>query len=212
MSDTKSFWTTLPGILSGIAAVIGAIVSLLLVLMQLNIIDPLPNGSSTESSKEPTPTPPKLSTNPLPEKVEGLEGQVFDLTTTINEKEEELTKIPLPAGLLPELEDHKKEFEKSILEFNQMLEAKRQKLDELRGSEYPDPDVRARIQQLEGEAIPDLKVGKRYVEEELNKVAEEIQKARRKQELEETLYEHREKRQVLQNQLDYLTMPKEPKP
>lgn len=212
MGDTKSFWATLPGVLSGIAAVIGAIVSLLLVLMQLNILDPLPNGSLPDNNQEAQPTPPKFSTNPLPEKVDSLERQLFDLTTTINEKEEALSMIPLPVGLLPELEYRKKEVEKSIVELNEMLEAKRQELDELRGSEYTDPDVRARMQQLEGETIPDLEVGKRHVEEELRQVAENIQKARSKQEVEETLYELRERRQDVQNQLDLLTMPKELKP
>jgi len=211
MSDTKSFWTTLPGVLSGIAGVIGAIVSLLLVLMQLKIIEPSTNGPPTENESKQTPAPPTFSPDPLTGQAEDLENQIRELTFKINELEKEWTSSPMPAGLLHELEYHKKEYENKIVEFDQMLVAKRQEINELRRHENTDPDVRARIQRLEDEAIPDLEVGKRYVENELKKMIEEIPKARKKKELKETLYELREKKQVLQNQLDRLTRPKEPK-
>ncbi len=40
MAKTKSFWVTLPGILTGIAGVITAIGGLLLILYQINVIGP----------------------------------------------------------------------------------------------------------------------------------------------------------------------------
>ena len=48
MTDTKSFWATLPGILTGIAGVITAIGGLLLILHQVNLFGPEQNGNWNE--------------------------------------------------------------------------------------------------------------------------------------------------------------------
>jgi hypothetical protein len=50
MSDKKSFWNTLPGLLTGVAGVITAIGGFLVVLHQIGIIEPKPNGMSNETS------------------------------------------------------------------------------------------------------------------------------------------------------------------
>ena len=212
MSDTKSFWTTLPGILSGIAAVIGAIVSLLLVLMQLNIINPASNGPPPENKTEHPSPPSTLSTDPLPGQAEDLKNRIYDLTFKIDELNDELTRIAPPAGLLQELEHHKINFENRIAELNQILTAARREINELRGHDDTEPNARSRIHSLEEETIPDHETEKRYVENELNTVAEEILKAKKKKELVETLYELEEQKQYLQDQLNRLTMPKDLKP
>jgi hypothetical protein len=48
VTDTKSFWATLPGILTGIAGVITAIGGLLLILHQVNLFGPERNGNWNE--------------------------------------------------------------------------------------------------------------------------------------------------------------------
>ena len=48
MTDTKSFWATLPGILTGIASVITAIGGLVVILHQTNLFGPEQNGNWNE--------------------------------------------------------------------------------------------------------------------------------------------------------------------
>ncbi|MCI0563537.1 MAG: hypothetical protein MN733_34105 [Nitrososphaera sp.] len=55
MDDNKSFWTTLPGILTGLAAVITAIGGIIAILYQAGVIGPKQN------------TPAKLFNAPIPE-------------------------------------------------------------------------------------------------------------------------------------------------
>ena len=71
MSDKKSFWTTVPGILTGTAGIITALGGFLLVLSQLDLIGPDPEPrleQETERRQEPEPVPrPKPEPEPWPE-------------------------------------------------------------------------------------------------------------------------------------------------
>ena len=62
MSEKKSFWTTLPGILTGVAGIITATGGLLVVFYQIGVIGPEP-----EPSPEPRPEP-GLTSEPEPRK------------------------------------------------------------------------------------------------------------------------------------------------
>ncbi|WP_319547970.1 hypothetical protein [Desulfogranum marinum] len=205
MNDTQSFWTSLPGILSGIAAVIGAIVSLLLVLIQLNIL-PVNNKPPLTSDQKELSSLPTVPPPPSPDQVDKLESRIHEISVTINELEEKFATIPLPTGLIEELEHHREEIEKNIGELEQMLAAARQERDELRGQERTAPDISAHIHKLETETIPDLETHKRHMENELNSVAEEIPKAKERKEAEETLHQLQGEKQILQDQLDGLRM------
>lgn len=70
MSEKKSFWTTLPGILTGIAGIITALGGLLVILFQIGVIGQKVNSTKSESKERVTQTPagqakaPKVSEQP----------------------------------------------------------------------------------------------------------------------------------------------------
>ena len=61
MNEKKSFWTTFPGILTGIAGIITAIGGLLVILYQIGVIGPKPDRLNVEKGPEP---PPKTEKEP----------------------------------------------------------------------------------------------------------------------------------------------------
>lgn len=52
MSEKKSFWTTLPGILTGLAMLISAISGLLFTLHAIGVFEPVKNGERTDPVEE----------------------------------------------------------------------------------------------------------------------------------------------------------------
>jgi hypothetical protein len=67
MNDQKSFWATLPGILTGIAAVIGAIVGLLTILNQIGIFATKPPAVSQSPSPPSRDQPKQAAEKPTPQ-------------------------------------------------------------------------------------------------------------------------------------------------
>jgi hypothetical protein len=67
MSETKSFWTTLPGILTGIAGIITAIGGLLVVLYQIEVIGPNRISGEIESERQSSEKPVRSEPEPMPE-------------------------------------------------------------------------------------------------------------------------------------------------
>lgn len=61
MSEQKSFWTTLPGVLTGLAMVISAISGLLFTLYTIGVFEPTKNGESTHSVEKVKTTTDKLT-------------------------------------------------------------------------------------------------------------------------------------------------------
>ena len=51
MPDKNSFWSTIPGVLKGIAAVITAIGGLIAILYQFNVLPIRPNGNNINSQE-----------------------------------------------------------------------------------------------------------------------------------------------------------------
>jgi hypothetical protein len=64
--STGGFWTTLPGVLTGIAGVIGAITALILGLKEAGIIGQTPSPSPTPSVNVNTPTSSLVPSTALP--------------------------------------------------------------------------------------------------------------------------------------------------
>jgi hypothetical protein len=68
MNDTKSFWATLPGILTGIAGILTAIGGLLVILYQIGVIGPdkTPDVRKPEIPKADKALKPETGTKPAP--------------------------------------------------------------------------------------------------------------------------------------------------
>jgi len=68
MSDTKSFWATLPGILTGIAGILSAIGGLLVILYQIGVIGPdkTPDVRKPEVPKAEKAVKPETGPKPVP--------------------------------------------------------------------------------------------------------------------------------------------------
>jgi hypothetical protein len=74
MNDTKSFWATLPGILTGIAGILTAIGGLLVILYQIGVIGPdrnqdvkkpeIQKAVKPETEPKPAPAPVRLEIRP----------------------------------------------------------------------------------------------------------------------------------------------------
>ena len=67
MSETKSFWTTLPGILTGIAGIITAIGGLLVVLYQIQVIGPNRISGEIEPERQSLEETVRSEPEPMPE-------------------------------------------------------------------------------------------------------------------------------------------------
>jgi len=70
-NSKRSWWQTLPGILTAIAAIITAITGLILAFKQAGLFEPRPN----EAGKEPIINAPKPTQAPLPKKTEKSVGE-----------------------------------------------------------------------------------------------------------------------------------------
>ncbi|MDY0282791.1 MAG: hypothetical protein RBR35_19845, partial [Salinivirgaceae bacterium] len=158
MNETKSFWTTLPGILTGIASVITAIGGLLVILYQIEVIGSSTSSYVIESEKKGLE---KIErTEPEPNQniklIKDLKNQIAEIDIKIKISEEELARSPHQRGSLHELQDIRREREKRLEEVENLQRALRTEVEQLRLHATGDPDARRRIEQIEGETIPDL--------------------------------------------------------
>lgn len=207
MNETKSFWTTLPGILTGIASVITAIGGLLVILYQIEVIGSSTSSYVIESEKKGLE---KIErTEPEPNQniklIKDLKNQIAEIDIKIKISEEELARSPHQRGSLHELQDIRREREKRLEEVENLQRALRTEVEQLRLHATGDPDARRRIEQIEGETIPDLKAERTAVQTQLQELYDMIRKAEKRDELRGRINELNEKKQSLQEDINRLT-------
>lgn len=207
MSETKSFWTTLPGILTGIAGVITAIGGLLVILHQIEVIGPN-TSPDVMGSKKIGPEwigRTELEPNQNIKIIKELKNQIAEIDIKIKISEEELARSPHQRGSLHELQDIRREREKRIEEVENLQRELRTEVEQLRLNATGDPDARRRIEQIEGETIPDLKAERTAVQTQLQELYDMIRKAEKRDELRGRINELNEKKQSLQEDINRLT-------
>jgi hypothetical protein len=125
---------------------------------------------------------------------------IGEIDFQLRKLEEKLESIPQPPGPLHELEDIKQEHERHFEEIEGLEAELRLEIERLRPYEERDPDARHRIRILEDEKIPDLEAEKRDIQNQLERLHDEIRLSREREELEAEIHELREQRQALQKE------------
>ncbi len=212
MSKTKSFWTTLPGVLTGIAGVITAIGGLLVVLDQIGAIklDTSPNvieqTRTVPEGREEIEFEPNLTAKGIEE----LRGQLAEIEMKIKISEEGLERSSQPQGFLHELQVTRREREKRLEEIENMQTALRTEVEQLRLQATSDPDAMRRIEQIEGETILDLENESQAVQRQVQESKDMIRNAGKNGELKGRIEDLRKQKQSLQEEIENLTRQMQP--
>lgn len=143
--------------------------------------------------------PPKTNTGT--KLIKDLKNQISEIEIQIDNLEEELASSPQPPGPLHELQDLRREREKRLEKIENLQTALRTEDEQLRLRATEDPDDKRRIEQIEGETIPDLEVEKRAVQTQLQELLDMIRNAEKRVRINEL----KEKKQSLQEKIDRLT-------
>ncbi len=160
--------------------------------------DPLAQQPSVTVPKEPRPS----VVTPAPgTPINTLKDQIRAIDVQMQQIEEELTEIPLPRGLLHELEHFRQEHEEHLSYIENRLTRFSLELEELHSHQSVDPGVRESIQAMEHETIPDLETEKRAVQQQLEELQEEIREAQKRVELEKGIHELEMRKETLQEEI-----------
>ncbi len=194
----------LAGVLGSLLLVAGVIF-----YIQRSSDPPLPPDKQTpaDPSAQPSVRVPKKSGSsivisaPDTPGIYTLEEQIRAIDEQMQKIEEELTAIPLPPGLLHELEDFRQEHEEHLSDIENRLTRFRLELEELRPHQSVDLYARASIEKIENEIIPDLEIEKRAVQQQLQELQEEIQAAQKRVELEKRIHEYERRKQTLREEI-----------
>jgi hypothetical protein len=207
MSEAKSFWTTLPGILTGMAGLITAIGGLLVILDQIGVFQS--NNSSQSVIERPILRSGEIGKvgpepNPNSKRIKELENRLAKIGIEIKFSEEEFNRSPQAQGFLYELEDTSQEREKRLEEIENLQTAFKTEVEQLR-LQATDEDAKQRIEQIEGETIPDLEVERRTVQSHVQELKNMIRNAENNAQLKGRIEDLRKQNQSLQEELEYLT-------
>ncbi|MBU0960767.1 MAG: hypothetical protein KKH60_04510 [Proteobacteria bacterium] len=210
MSETKSFWTTLPGILSGIAGVITAIGGLLAILYSIGVLGPSEANKPTGVVREP----PRIVSEDVGGKtslvIKNLENEISELEMTIEMVEKKLAGGSQPSGSLNELQSLKEEREKRLMEIENSQVALKFELEQLQLHASGNQEVQRKIEQIEGESIPDLEAERSVVQGQVQELKEMIFEAENKSTAKGELELLRKKKQNLQEEMEQLKSQMQP--
>ncbi len=138
-------------------------------------------------------------------KINGMKNEIREIDFQIQKLEEELTNAPRPPGPLHELQYRRRERAERLEEIENVQAVLRAEVERLRLHASGDSEAKRRIEQMEGEQIPDLEVERRAVREQVQELQDMILNARKRIELEGRVEDLREQKQSLQEGIDRLT-------
>jgi hypothetical protein len=137
-------------------------------------------------------------------RINELNVKIREIDFQMQNLEEELASSPrLPP--LHELQDIRREREKRLTEIESLQANLRYEIEQLRPYKNGDPDARHRIEQIEGEAIPDIEAERRAVQTQLQKLQNMIRNAEKRDELRGRINYLKEQKQSLREDIDRLS-------
>ncbi|MBU0946777.1 MAG: hypothetical protein KJ804_08970 [Proteobacteria bacterium] len=206
MGEAKSFWTTLPGILTGMAGLITAIGGLLVILDQIEVFHPNNDKRITDQTMPGPDWRGKVEPEPHPtgNRVKELEKQLADIEIKIKNLEEQFSHSPQTQGVLYELQETSKERGKRLAEIEKLQTASKIEVERLR-LQATDADARRKIEQIEGETIPDLEAERIAVHRHIRELKDMIHNAENNDQLKREIADLRKQKQSWQEEFEYLT-------
>ena len=138
-------------------------------------------------------------------KISELKGRIRDVDSQIQNLNKQLASIPEPPGLLHELRDMGQQREGRLAEIQGRREQLISEMEQLLTHKNGDPGAKRRIEQIQGESIPDLDDEIRSVQKELKESHEKIRNAERLDELGGRINRLNEEKKSLQEEMDRLT-------
>ena len=170
------------------AGIIGVILLLAGLSLHLMALIPAEKKTTVQTTGQPE------ITNTGSKRNNDLKDQVSEIDIQIKNLERELADIPQSPDPLHELHDIRVEREKRLEEIENLQRALRTEVEQLHLHATEDPGARRRIEQIEGETIPDLEVERRAVHAQLEKLHDMIRNAEKRDELRGRINELKEQR------------------
>lgn len=136
---------------------------------------------------------------------EGLKLKISEISSQIKNLKEKISIIPQLPAPLHELQDIRQEREERLTEIKSLQANLRYEIEQLRPYNNGDPNARHKIEQIEGEAIPDLEAERIAVQTQLQEVDNMIHNAEKRNELMGKIDELMEQKQSLREDIDHQT-------
>ena len=124
----------------------------------------------------------------------GLTGKISEIDIQIINLERELADIPQSPDPLHELQDIRQEREKHLEEIENLQRALSTEVEQLHRHATEDPGTERRIEQIEGETLPDLEAERKAVRAHLQELNDMIHNAEKRDELRNRINELKEQR------------------
>lgn len=168
---------------------ISAIVGAFFIAMSLGVNVNLPDGDTH-----------KNGINAIDE----FNSQIRDIEFQIQNLEKELASREVSPPSSHELQDIRQELDRRLAEIESRQEKLKFERDELRPHVKSDPVAKKRIEQIEGEEIPDLEVEKGDVQRQLNELHHVLPRIEQHDELIGEINALKKEKQSLQEKVDRL--------
>lgn len=133
-----------------------------------------------------------------------LNSQIRDIDFQIQNLENDLASSKVSSPSSEELQDIRQELERHLAEIESRQATLKFEIDELRPHVNSDPVARKRIEQLEGEKIPNLEVEKDDVQRQLKELHDVLPRTEQNNELMGEINTLKKEKRSLQERVDHL--------